>query len=227
MPEASLPPRSSSDRHLDTNPAQLLSRDRAGRPGAGHRGAGSGKTRTIVHRLAWLAEQGVPASDMLLLSRLPPAARPAAKCRLGHGSAWLQHRRRVHGGTFHSFALLGAAPVLGPHGPKARSRSWTRRIKRLGHPAVQGTAQSVRATARSPKTQTIIGLLSKARTRKFYRRRAPARRAAPVAPMPMRAGKHRRGIPGLPPPARLLGLRRPAVRARTSDLNLNPKPNHP
>ena len=38
-------------------------------------GAGSGKTRTIVHRLAWLAEQGVDPASMLLLTFTRKASR--------------------------------------------------------------------------------------------------------------------------------------------------------
>ena len=49
------------------NPAQLEAVTAPDGPVLVIAGAGSGKTRTIVHRLAWLAEQGVPASDMLLL----------------------------------------------------------------------------------------------------------------------------------------------------------------
>ena len=50
------------------NPAQLEAVTAPDGPVLVIAGAGSGKTRTIVHRLAWLAEQGIPASDMLLLT---------------------------------------------------------------------------------------------------------------------------------------------------------------
>ena len=64
-------------------------------------GAGSGKTRTIVYRLAWLAERGVSPESMLLLTFTRKAAREMlhrAGLLLGQGLAGVQ------GGTFHAFA---------------------------------------------------------------------------------------------------------------------------
>lgn len=65
-------------------------------------GAGSGKTRTIVHRLAWLAEQGCDPSSMLLLT----FTRKAAQEMLDRAALLLgQQLVGVQGGTFHSFAF--------------------------------------------------------------------------------------------------------------------------
>ena len=64
-------------------------------------GAGSGKTRTIVYRLAWLAEHGVPPESILLLTFTRKAAREMlqrAGALLGQGLSG------VAGGTFHAFA---------------------------------------------------------------------------------------------------------------------------
>lgn len=64
-------------------------------------GAGSGKTRTIVYRLAHLVEQGVDPSQILLLT----FTRKAAQEMLHRAEAILG--RPLHGtsgGTFHSFA---------------------------------------------------------------------------------------------------------------------------
>lgn len=64
-------------------------------------GAGSGKTRTIVYRLAWLAEHGVPPESILLLTFTRKAAREMlqrASALLGQGLSGIQ------GGTFHAFA---------------------------------------------------------------------------------------------------------------------------
>src|SRR6195256_7017207 len=61
-------------------------------------GAGSGKTRTLTYRVAWLLEQGVPARSILLLTFTNKAAREmldrvAALLPQGAGGIW--------GGTFH------------------------------------------------------------------------------------------------------------------------------
>jgi len=69
-------------------------------------GAGTGKTRTLVARAAWLCEQGIPASRILLLtftrraaddmlSRATACARPANGRSAGG---------RITGGTFHAIA---------------------------------------------------------------------------------------------------------------------------
>ena len=66
------------------NPAQLEAVTAPDGPVLVIAGAGSGKTRTIVHRLAWLAEQGVPASDMLLLTFTRKASREMLLLSLIH-----------------------------------------------------------------------------------------------------------------------------------------------
>ncbi|MEO0081759.1 MAG: ATP-dependent helicase [candidate division WOR-3 bacterium] len=64
-------------------------------------GAGTGKTRTLAYRVAWLIRQGVPAERILLLTFTRRAAqemlsRAHALCR--------QSTRKVWGGTFHAVA---------------------------------------------------------------------------------------------------------------------------
>ncbi len=64
-------------------------------------GAGSGKTRTLVHRVASLVDQGVPPDTILLLT----FTRRAAQEMLRRAAALLDERcQRVAGGTFHAFA---------------------------------------------------------------------------------------------------------------------------
>lgn len=64
-------------------------------------GAGSGKTRTIVYRMAWLAEHNVAPESILLLT----FTRKAANEMLGRASNLLENSLAgVSGGTFHSFA---------------------------------------------------------------------------------------------------------------------------
>lgn len=64
-------------------------------------GAGSGKTRTIVYRLAWLAEHGAPPESILLLT----FTRKAANEMMARASNLLPGGLAgVSGGTFHSYA---------------------------------------------------------------------------------------------------------------------------
>jgi DNA helicase-2/ATP-dependent DNA helicase PcrA len=76
-------------------------------------GAGSGKTRTLVYRVAWLIDQGVDPSSILLLTFTRKAASEMlSRCEELVGS----RVGRVSGGTFHSLAksiLRVYAPKLG------------------------------------------------------------------------------------------------------------------
>lgn len=66
-------------------------------------GAGSGKTRVLVYRVAYLVEQGVSPEEILLLT----FTRKAALEMLRRASLILDDRcDRVSGGTFHSFANI-------------------------------------------------------------------------------------------------------------------------
>lgn len=125
-------------------------------------GAGSGKTRTIVYRLAWLAEHNVSPDSMLLLT----FTRKAAFEMLQRAGALLgQGLSGVQGGTFHAFAF-GALRRFRP--------SW------LGErPFTVMDASDITAAVKHckddlklgkgdrsfPKTQTIAGFLSKARNK--------------------------------------------------------------
>jgi DNA helicase-2/ATP-dependent DNA helicase PcrA len=72
-------------------------------------GAGTGKTRTIVYRVAYLVELGVKPENILLLT----FTRKAAQEMLRRAAILLDSRcERVAGGTFHSFANS----VLRKHG---------------------------------------------------------------------------------------------------------------
>jgi ATP-dependent DNA helicase UvrD/PcrA len=66
-------------------------------------GAGSGKTRTIVYRVAWLVEQGIDPASILLLT----FTRKAAEEMLSRAADLLDDRvHQVAGGTFHSTGNL-------------------------------------------------------------------------------------------------------------------------
>jgi len=78
-------------------------------------GAGSGKTRVITYRVAWLVEQGVDQSRVLLMT----FTNKAARSMLQRVEALLQTEcRRIWGGTFHHIAnrlLRRHAEALGYH----------------------------------------------------------------------------------------------------------------
>lgn len=145
------------------NPAQLEAVTAPDGPVLVIAGAGSGKTRTIVHRLAWLAEQGVPASDMLLLTFTRKASREMllrATDLLGYSIGG------VHGGTFHSFAFS----VLRQYRPAWAEGPVTVMESADSASAIQQCKERLKVGKgdRSfPKTQTIIGLLSKARNKEI------------------------------------------------------------
>ncbi len=65
-------------------------------------GAGTGKTRTLVYRVAYLVETGAPPEAIVLLT----FTRRAAREMLGRASSLLDGRcEGVRGGTFHRFCL--------------------------------------------------------------------------------------------------------------------------
>ncbi|MEM7787259.1 MAG: ATP-dependent helicase, partial [Bacteroidota bacterium] len=65
-------------------------------------GAGTGKTRTLVYRVAYLVETGVPPEQVALLT----FTRRAASEMLQRAGSLLDGRcERVRGGTFHAFCL--------------------------------------------------------------------------------------------------------------------------
>src|SRR5439155_7837846 len=66
-------------------------------------GAGSGKTRTLVYRVARLVESGVNPGQVLLLTFTRRAAEEMLRRAAALGGASCE---RVAGGTFHSFANL-------------------------------------------------------------------------------------------------------------------------
>lgn len=96
-------PTYSKRRHIDyeheMNPAQLEAVSTNAGPVLVIAGAGSGKTRTIVYRVAWLVDHGVDPSSILLLT----FTRRAAQEMLTRAISLLDNRiALVSGGTFHS-----------------------------------------------------------------------------------------------------------------------------
>ncbi|MGI6655345.1 MAG: ATP-dependent helicase [Desulfobulbus sp.] len=91
------------------NPAQYAAATHGDGPLLVIAGAGSGKTRTLVYRMAHLIEQGVPPESILLLTFTRRAAQEMLH-RAGELTAG--SCRRVMGGTFHATANL----LLRQHG---------------------------------------------------------------------------------------------------------------
>ncbi len=87
----------------DLNEAQWEVVSAPGGPTLVVAGAGSGKTRAIVYRVAWLVEQGIEPSFILLLT----FTRRAAEEMLRRATDLLDQRvARVSGGTFHSTGYM-------------------------------------------------------------------------------------------------------------------------
>ena len=85
------------------NPAQFTAVTHGDGPILVIAGAGSGKTRTLVYRMAHLIEQGVPPESILLLTFTRRAAQEMLH-RAGELTAG--SCRRVMGGTFHATANI-------------------------------------------------------------------------------------------------------------------------
>ena len=88
-------------RRDDLNSAQLEAATTMGAPLLVIAGAGTGKTRTLVYRMAYLIEQGVPAEHILLLT----FTRKAAQEMIERAALLIKDPgQRVTGGTFHAMA---------------------------------------------------------------------------------------------------------------------------
>ncbi|MFH1479273.1 MAG: ATP-dependent helicase [Candidatus Omnitrophota bacterium] len=91
------------DYKKELNPQQLKAVESIDGPFLVIAGAGSGKTRILVYRVAYLVEKGIDPSDILLLT----FTRKASQEMLARASGILDARcQAVSGGTFHSFANL-------------------------------------------------------------------------------------------------------------------------
>jgi DNA helicase II / ATP-dependent DNA helicase PcrA len=93
--------RNATDFAAELNPAQLQAATHADGPLLIIAGAGTGKTRTLVYRVAHLLERGVRPERILLLTFTRRSAQEMlARAERLVGSA----SRSVHGGTFHATA---------------------------------------------------------------------------------------------------------------------------
>ncbi len=101
--EPTAPPKLSLDYAGTLNPQQYAAVTAGEGPALVIAGAGSGKTRTLVHRVAYLIDSGVDPARILLLT----FTRKAAEEMLERAGQLIGARsQRVCGGTFHSIANL-------------------------------------------------------------------------------------------------------------------------
>jgi DNA helicase II / ATP-dependent DNA helicase PcrA len=100
-------------------------------------GAGTGKTHTVIHRFAWLVDEGVPAEEILALTFSAPAA---ADLRERLEELLESPYEELHVETFRSFALrllqdealeAGVDPFLSPVTPADRLALLLERIDDL------------------------------------------------------------------------------------------------
>ena len=122
-------------------------------------GAGSGKTRTLVYRVARLVETGVPTENILLLT----FTRKASGEMLERAAGLADERcRNVAGGTFHSLAhrvLRANARHLG------FDTSFTILDRQDMEEVIQSLVKEVqpdKGTIRFPKKATLASIFSKA-----------------------------------------------------------------
>jgi len=140
------------------NPAQLKAVMTLDGPILVIAGAGSGKTRTLVYRVARLVETGVPPESILLLTFTRKAAGEMLERAAGLADERCKH---VSGGTFHSLAhrvLRSNAPLLHFH------PSFTVLDRADMEEVVQslvGEIQMDRGSIRFPKRSTLASILSK------------------------------------------------------------------
>lgn len=101
--EESTPPRLSRNYAEELNPQQLAAVEVVEGPALVIAGAGSGKTRTLVYRVARLIDLGIAPSSILLLT----FTRKAAQEMLSRAGLLIGLRsQQVGGGTFHSMANI-------------------------------------------------------------------------------------------------------------------------
>ncbi len=141
------------------NPAQLKAVMTVDGPLLVIAGAGSGKTRTLVYRVAHLIETGIPPENILLLT----FTRKASGEMLERAAGLMDERcHHVSGGTFHSLAHK----ILRMHADRlGYGIAYTVLDRSDMEELVQSLVQEVqpeRASVRFPKRATLANILSKA-----------------------------------------------------------------
>ncbi len=152
------------DLEKDLNPSQLEAVTTVQGPVLVIAGAGSGKTRTVVYRLAYLVNQGIAPESILLLT----FTRKASQEMLTRAGNLLgQGLQGINGGTFHSFAygiLRQYGSALGfKNGLTVMDRGDSEEIIRQ----VKESSEIGKKDRSFPKKNTILSLLSKSRNKEL------------------------------------------------------------
>jgi DNA helicase-2/ATP-dependent DNA helicase PcrA len=122
-------------------------------------GAGSGKTRTLVYRVARLVEDGITPENILLLT----FTRKAAQEMLRRASNLLDERcGHVSGGTFHSFANLVLRRYAKFVGFSENFTILDRKDSEDVIGFIRGKLGFYKSKVRFPKKDTIADIISKA-----------------------------------------------------------------
>lgn len=121
-------------------------------------GAGTGKTRTLVYRVAWLVAHGMAPESILLLT----FTRRASQEMLRRAAGLLDERcRRVQGGTFHAFAQ----GVLRRHAERLEISNQFTILDRADAVDLLGLVRTEagydRSGKRFPRADTLVELFSK------------------------------------------------------------------
>lgn len=127
-------------------------------------GAGTGKTRTIVYRLAWLVEQGVMPGSILLLTFTRKAAREM-QARAAHLIG--QGLEEISGGTFHAFAFA-ALRHFSP--PWLEGRPFTLMDSADVAQALRNCRDKLKIAKKDssfPKMPTVAAIISKSRNKEL------------------------------------------------------------
>ena len=141
------------------NSSQLAAATYEGGPLLIVAGAGSGKTRTLVHRVAYLVDQGIPPQAILLLT----FTRKAAQEMLGRATALVGRRAaQVAGGTFHSLANLLIRPYANLLGYPAGFSIMDQDDAESLIARIRGDIPEVKKHKRFPQKGAILGMLSQA-----------------------------------------------------------------
>ncbi|MBU1001867.1 MAG: ATP-dependent helicase [Proteobacteria bacterium] len=148
----------------DLNPAQWEAVSHTEGPVLVIAGAGSGKTRTIVYRLAHLVQNGVSPENILLLT----FTRKAAQQMQDRAGLLLGGRLAgVMGGTFHAFAFAMLRRFPGALNEAGRVSIMDQSDSQNALRDIKSDLNLGKGDRSFPKKSTVMGLISKSRNKEL------------------------------------------------------------